>query len=166
MEGRIPRPVLLAGLLGGAVGAVLCFALTRMFPPSVKPPPQTIPTAPPDARAFADDIIAKLKAGKDDELKPLVRLGFRTFTDEQFDQNVWGPIVGVRKLFAAQYGRSRGIELARENVVSDDIVRFTYVERFDHDCVVWSVVCYNTAQGWQIIGFQNLKLESAFEMLK
>ena len=166
------KPVLLAGLLGGVLGAIICFALLRAFPSEAKSAAPTNPTltAPPtvpqDGRAFADDLVAKLKDRKDEELKSRIRLAYRELNDEEFNKGMWEPFLQARTDFANIYGKSLSIELARENVVSQDIVRFTYLERHEHGCGVWSIVCYNSPSGWQVIGFRHLKVEVAFEMLK
>jgi hypothetical protein len=163
----VSKPVLLAGLLGGVLGAIIGFALMRSFPPAAKFAPSTpTPIASPEARQFADDLVAKLKAGKDEEVMSSVRLAFREMPDDQFNQTVREPYLFVRKHFPQQYGPSRGFEFVRENVVSEDIARFVYLERFAHGCIVWTIVCYNTPTGWQVIGFQHLKLEAAFQVLK
>ena len=160
------KPVLLAGLLGGVLGAIICFALLRSFPPATKPTTPPTPTASPEARAFAESLIAKLREGKDDELLSLVRQGYGEMSEERFNAEIRAPFHGVRKGFPEVYGKSLGIEFAREQPVSEDIARFVYIERFERGCVVWTVVCYNSPTGWQVAGFQHLKLEAAFQVLR
>lgn len=157
------RPVLLAGLLGGVLGAVSSFALSRALPPAAKSPapPQQ---APPEARQFADTVVAKLRSGKDDEVVGLMRLAFLELPDEEFAEKVRAPFLEVRE--RKPYGPTLGFDLVRENVVAADLVRFVYLERFASGCVVWGLTCYNSPAGWQLIGLRHLKLEAAFEMLK
>ena len=59
---------LAAVVLGGILGGVFAFALSRAFPAAPKPPPPPPPTS--EARQFADDVITKLKEGKNDEFMP------------------------------------------------------------------------------------------------
>lgn len=164
------KPVLLAGLLGGVLGAIIGFVLVRVFAADAKSASSAGPTqqqtAPQDGRAFANHIIALLKDKKDNELKGLVRLAYRELNDEEFNKGMWEQFLKARTDFVALYGKSLSIEFARENVVSQDVVRFTYLERHEHGCGVWSIVCYNSPTGWQVIGFRHLKVEVAFEMLK
>lgn len=159
------KPVLLAGLVGGVVGAIVCFALLRTFTPVAKSASQTstISQASPEARVFADDIVAKLKADKDDEVVGLMRLAFLEMTDQQFDE--------VRNSFLATrastpYGRSLGIDFAREYAINKDLARFVYLERFADGCVAWIITCYNGAKGWQLVGLRHMKVDAAFETLK
>ena len=162
------KPVLLAGLLGGVLGALICFALMRAFPPPAQSATQTsnAPTAPSDGRDFANDIIAKMKAGKDEEIKSTIREAYRDVPDPVFEEEMWKRHLTVRKEFPARHGKSLGFELARETVIAPDIVRFTYIERFEHDCMVWTFVCYNSPGGWQVIAFRNTSVDGAFALLK
>lgn len=71
----------------------------------------------------------------------------------------------LRRARAEAYGPTLGFELARENVVAPDLVRFVYLERFASGCVVRAVACDDSPAEWQLTGLRHLKLEAAFEML-
>jgi hypothetical protein len=164
----VTRSVLFAGLLGGLLGAVVSFALSRSLSPAPKPgepaPAQVAPTAPPEARKFADEVMVKMQTGKDDEVLAMLRRAFLELSDEQFARDVRGAYLASRA--SKPYGPSLGVELVRETAVAPDAVRFAYLERFARGCVVWVVVCYNSPDGWQLAGFRHLKLEAAFDELK
>jgi hypothetical protein len=168
----VNQPVLFAGLLGGALGAVLSFALSRWVSPAPQPaaptPGQSAAPAPapasPEARHFADQVIARLQAGRDEEVIALMRPVFPELTDKEFADTVRTSFLAARA--GKPYGPSVGFEFARETAVSPDVARFVYLERFAHGCVVWSVACYQGQQGWQLAGLRHLKLDAAFELLK
>lgn len=63
------------------------------------------------------------------------------------------------------YRPTQGLGLARENLVTPDLGRFVYLERFASGCVVRAVTCYDSPAGWQLIDLRHLKREAAFEML-
>src|SRR6478609_5134563 len=75
------KPVLVAGLLGGVLGALFSFALARALPAPVKPPP---PAPPSEARKFIEEVLGKLKEGKHDEFMAYLRSAYAQATDEQF----------------------------------------------------------------------------------
>jgi hypothetical protein len=166
----VTRTVLLAGALGGVLGAVVSFALSRSLSPAPRggetgaPAPAAGAQAPPEARQFADDFVAKMKAGKDDEVVAMLRRAFLELSDEQFSNAVRAPFLAARA--SKPYGPSLGVELVRERAVAPDAVRFAYLERFARGCAVWVIDCYHSPDGWQLAGFRHLKLEAAFELLR
>ena len=155
------KPVLLAGLLGGLVGAVFAFALARTFPTTPKSPPPP----PSEARPLADDLVAKLKAGKNDEFLTGVRQAFSDRDDEQFNQ-VRQNLLKSREGFGKDYGGSSDFEFVRETSVGPNLVRFAYLEKYPHGCVVWTLVYYNAPGGWQVLGYTLVPLDAAFGMLR
>ncbi len=163
------RTVFLAGALGGVLGAVLSFALSRSLIPLSKPgevqnaTPSAPAQSPPEARLFADEFIVKMQTGRDTEVLAMLRRAFLELNDEEFAREVRTPYLASRT--SRPYGRSLGVERIRETVVAPDAVRFAYLERFQQGCVVWVVVCYNSPEGWQLVGFRHLKLEAAFNDL-
>ena len=155
---RLWVPVLLAGLLGGVGG----FALTRAFPAAPKP----VASAPQsEARPLADDLIAKLKAGKNDEFFAAIRPGFDKLDDKQFGEVRKG-IVALRDKFAKEYGPAGDFEFSRETVLSPSLVQFAYVEKHPRGCVMCFLSCYNTPAGWQVLSFQYKPLEVAFSQVR
>jgi hypothetical protein len=168
----VTKTVLLAGLLGGVLGAALSFALSRWVTPAPHPPArdagqsaaQPPAQASPEARHFADQIIARLQSGRDEEVIALMRPVFPELNDKEFAENVRTSFLAARA--GKPYGPSIGFELTRETAVAPDVARFVYIERFAHGCFVWSVACYQGQQGWQLAGLRHLKLDAAFELLK
>ena len=155
------KPVLLAGLLGGLFGAVFAFALARTFPTTPKAPP---PPPPTEARLLADDLVAQLKAGKNEEFLTGVRAAFSDRDDEQFNQ-VRQNLLKSRNKFAIDYGGSIDFEFVRETSIGPNLVRFAYLEKFPHGCVVWTLVYYNAPDRWQVLAFTQVPLDAAFGML-
>ncbi len=167
------KPVLLAGLLGGFLGGVGGFVLLRSFPVPAKPP-AVVETSPvivaeplpqSAARPLADQLVAMLKAGRQDEFFARVRPGLTELTDEQFDQ-FRQEIVAMRQGFAKAYGAPGEFEFARETVVSPSLVRFAYVEKYSRGCVVCFVIFYHSPAGWQVMAFSYHPLQIAFNMLR
>lgn len=158
------KPVLLAGLLGGLLGGVGGFALVRAFPAPVKP--SALVEAPQhEARPLADELIANLKAGRDDAFFATVRAGFGELTDEQFAQFRQDVETGRRK-FVRDYGAPGDIEFARETVLSPSVVQFAYVEKHARGCVVCFVVFYRTPEGWRVLAFNYKVLDAVFNQLR
>ncbi len=155
------KPVLLAGLLGGVLGAVFAFALARTFPatPKLSPPPP-----PTEARLRADDLVAQLKAGKNEEFFAGVRAAFSGRNDEELNQ-ARQHLLKLRDQPAAVYGPSIDFEFVRETSIGPNLVRFAYLEKFPHGCVVWTLVYYNAPDGWQVLAFTQVPLDAAFGML-
>ena len=155
------KPVLLAGLLGGVLGAVFAFALARTFPATPKAPP---PPPPSDARRDADELIAFLKAGKNEEFFAGVRAAFSGRNDEELNQ-ARQHLLKLRDQPAAVYGPSIDFEFVRETSIGPNLVRFAYLEKFPRGCVVWTLVFYNAPDGWQVLAFTQVPLDAAFGML-
>jgi hypothetical protein len=157
------NPVWMAALLGGLLGAVFSFALSRTFPTQPKAPPE-----PPksEVRQFADDLIALLRVGKNEEFLAGVRQAFSGLNDEQFNQRVRQGFLKSRSESVTAYGPSTDFEFVRETSIGPNLVRFAYLEKFPHGCVVWIIVLYNTPEGWQVLAFTQLPLDAAFQMLR
>ena len=156
------KPVLLAGLLGGLFGAVFAFALARTFPATPKAPP---PPPPSEARPLADDLVARLKSGKNEEFLAGVRGAFSDRNDEEFNL-VRQNLLKSREGFAKSYGGASDFEFVRETSVGPNLVRFAYLEKFPRGCVVWTFVYYNSPDGWQVLGYTQVPLDAAFGMLR
>ena len=155
------KSVLFAGVLGGLLGGFGGYALLRTLPSTLKS--AQVPDAPrSEARALADELVAKLKAGKNDEFLAIVRSGFNELTDDQFGQ-LGLQMKTMRSNFTSVYGAPSEFEFVRETTFGRDAVRFAYTEKFPRGCVVWSFTYYASPSGWQVSGFQYRKLDSAFE---
>ncbi|QJX00152.1 hypothetical protein [Frigoriglobus tundricola] len=162
------RSVLFAGLLGGVLGAVIAFGLTRTFPFPVPPPPVPAPrpsdARPSAARQYTDDLIALLRAGNNEAFLKGVRQAFPV-PDERFDVEVRVPLLKQRQLWEQEYGKGSDFEFIRETALGPNLVRCAYLEKFPRGCVVWYIVVYNGPTGWQVLAFNQLSLEAAFHLL-
>lgn len=160
----VTKPVLFAGLLGGLLGGGGGFALTRAFPAPAKP----VVVAEPDphpARALADELIADLKAGRDDAFFGTIRRGFVELNDEQFAQFRQGIEAGRQK-FAKDYGTRGDFEFGRETVLSPSVAQFVYVEKYERGCIAYFVVFYQTPGGWRMLAFNVKPMDAAFALLR
>jgi hypothetical protein len=146
------RAIFLAAILGGLCGAVFSLVLARALPVAVpvKPP---VPAPPSEAREFAEEIFRKLKSGKNDDFKRLVRPAFGRLSDEEFETFCKDEVFGQRDAFAKSHGGSGELEFARETVLSPSLVRVSFLEKFARSCILWAVVLYNGPDGWQVSAF-------------
>ena len=156
------RSVLFAGLLGGALGGVVAFGLARTFP---APPPPVPTPQPSEARQYADDLIALLKAGKNEAFLKGVRQAF-DMPDERFDVEIREPFFKLREGRVREYGAGSEFEFIRESSLGPNLVRFAYLEKFPRGCVVWYIVFYNGPTGWQVLATSHMSLEAAFQLLR
>ncbi|HEY1186096.1 MAG TPA: hypothetical protein VGE74_00505 [Gemmata sp.] len=154
------KPVLLAGVLGGLLGGIGGFALTRAFPT------QPLPDKPHEARPVADDLFAKLQKGRTDEFLAAVRPGFAELDDAAFETGVRQPLQAAREGFAKGFGGPGQFEFYRELAPAPGLVRFIYLERYPKGCLVWFLYAYRTADGWSPVGFKYMKADAVFEALK
>ncbi|MBN9119023.1 MAG: hypothetical protein J0I06_07655 [Planctomycetes bacterium] len=158
----LSKPVFVAGLLGGVLGALLSFGLARALPAPVKPPP---PGPPSEARQFADHVLGKLKDGKNDEFMALLRPAYAQLTPEQFEQ-FRKSVFDARANAAKLYGSAAEFEFCRESVLSPTLVRVTYLEKYAHGCVMWLMVVYHAPDGWQVVSCVVRPSESGFPELQ
>ncbi len=156
------KPVLLAGVLGGVLGALLSFALGRALPAPIKAPP---PAPPSEARQFADEVIGKLKDGKNDEFMQYLRPAFAQMTDEQFAEFRKG-VFDLRAGAAQAYGAGSEFEFCRESASSPTLVRVTYLEKFPRGCIVWIMGVYHAPDGWRVASYNFQTSESGFPALQ
>lgn len=160
----VTKPVLLAGLLGGLLGGIGGALLSRTVPEKGKPADDVAQTAliAPGARDRADDLIAKLRAGKTDDFFTAIRAAFvNRPNDEQFAQ-FRQTVNGLRQKFAADLGGAVDLEFARETALGPSLVQFIYVEKYERGCAAWCVTCYHTPNGWRVLAFGYKPLESVF----
>lgn|GEM_PF-6511315 len=154
------KPVLLAALLGGILGAVFNFALTRSFPPTPKPPPQ--PTVS-EARQYADSIVHLLKAGKYDEFFAAIRPAFPKLNEDEF-KKMRESALKDRAEVVKEYGTAGEFEFSRETTLTPSLVRISYVEKYERGCVVYYIAVYNSPEGWRVLAFGPLPLDAAFAL--
>ncbi len=155
------KSILVAGLLGGVLGALASYALARSFPhtPKLPPPP------PSEARQFADHVIGKLKDGKNEEFTALLRPAFAQMSNEDY-------AAFCTKLFEQRANSPRYLgaggefEFVNETAPSATLVRVTYVEKYARGCVLWILVVYNSPDGWQMSAFSVQSADSGFPALR
>ena len=158
------KPVLLAGLLGGLLGAVGSFVLARSFPTTAKPV-AAVEVPRSEARDRADDLVAKLRAGQEDDFFNTVRsASVKQLKDEDFKQ-YREYITELREGFATRLGAPGDIEFSRETVLSPSLVRVVYIAKHAFGSVALFVVFYNTADGWRLLGLTYVLLEDALKEL-
>jgi hypothetical protein len=148
--------------LGGLLGGLVAFGLSRVFPATPKPP---VPPPRSEGRQFADDTIALLKAGKNEDFVLAVQSAFPELSPDQFNQLVRQPLLKFRD-GTKLYGQPSEFEFVHEAALGPTVVQCAYLEKFPHGCVVWTVTCFNSAEGWRLAGYRYLKLENAFDLLR
>lgn len=141
------KPVLVAGLLGGLLGAVFSFALARALPAPVKPPP---PAPPSEARQYVEQVLGLLKAGKHDDFMAQLRPAFAESTDEQFAE-VRKQMYEARERDAKMFGGAGEFEYCRESVLSPTLVRVIFLEKYPRGCMVWSMIVYQAPDRWLFV---------------
>jgi hypothetical protein len=161
LQNPMTKPVWLAALVGGLLGGLFSFALARTFPYTPKP----VQSPPSEARQFADEVIGKLKDGKNDEFMAIMRPAFAQLNDEQF-ANFRKGVFDTRTGAAKIYGPGGAFEFCRETPLSPTLVRVTYLEKYAHGCIVWSMVVYNSPDGWRVTAFSFQTSESGFPLLQ
>jgi hypothetical protein len=151
---RMTRSIVLAGLLGGLLGGLASFAATRMIAPSVPSHADATKNGEgfSEARQVAETFMAKVRAGKPDELASEVMKGLWLVSDQEF-ASFLGQFTADRKRFAGEFGDPTGqMELVREAALSPSILRLIYLEKYPRDGVLWFLVMYHTMDGWRLIG--------------
>lgn len=141
------KPVLLAGLLGGLLGAVCSFALARALPAPVKPAP---PPPPSEARQFAEEVFATLKAGKQDDFAALLRSAFADATDDEYAV-VRKQMSEARAKNAERLGGASEFEYCRESILSPALTRVIFIEKYPRGVMVWSVIVYRAPERWLVV---------------
>jgi len=141
---------------------VIAFGLARVFP---VPPPPTPAPRPSEARQYADDLIALLRTGKNEAFLKGVRQAF-PMPDERFDVDIREPLFKRRQHWEQEYGAGSDFEFIHESSLGPNLVRCAYLEKFPRGCVVWFIAFYNGPTGWQVLAFNYLPLETAFQQLR
>lgn len=145
--GTFSWSVLFAGLLGGLLGAVCSFVLARTLPAPVPAPP----TPPPsEARRFAEEVLATLKAGKQDDFAALLRPAFAEASDEEFAV-VRTQMAEARAKDAERLGGASEFEYCRETALSPSLTRVVFIEKYPRGVMVWSMVVYRGADRWMVL---------------
>lgn len=161
-KGTVTKSVLLAGVLGGALGGFGAFVLARAFPAA----PKVVAEKPHEARVLADDLFAKLQKGQTEEFLAAARFGYADLDDAAFDAGVRQPLLAAREGFAKGLGGPGEFEFRSEFAPAQGLVRFTYLERYPNGSLVWFLYAYQSAGGWRVTAFKYMKPESVFESLK
>jgi hypothetical protein len=158
------RPVVLAAVLGGLLGGVFSFALARTFPVP-KQPEAHPPEAPTEARWFADEVIGKLRDGKNDEFMALLRPAFARLSEKDyaaFCKNLFDGRANAPQV----YGPGGSFEFFGESTMSPTLVRVSYLEKYARECMIWRLVVYRGPDGWQMAAFSLQTSESGFPELQ
>src|SRR5438105_15899609 len=103
------NPVWVAAIVGGLLGGLLAFGVARACPATPKPAPEP---AQSEARHYADDLIALLKAGKNDDFFAGVRQAFSGANQEQLG-GLRKELQRLRDQPAEAYGPSLDFEFIR-----------------------------------------------------
>lgn len=155
-----PRPVWPAALLAGLLAGAVAFALGRTFPAPVPAP------RPSEARAVADALVAKLRAGQYDEFAALPHLG-RPDEAEKKVAEVRDVIARSREYCATHFKSTSGeFELMRESSFGPSLAKLLYLERFPTGGVVWGLGLFRAADGWRVISVAIEPIEVAFPALR
>jgi hypothetical protein len=156
------KPVVVAGLLGGLLGAVLSFALGRVLPAPVKPPP---PAAPSEARGYAEFGLSKLKEGKHDEFMEFLRPAYLQAPPEEFAR-VRAGLIKAHEENVVAYGPGGDFEFCDETQLSPTAVRVSFLEKYQRGCVTWTFVVYKGQAGWLVVSCRVYPSASGFPTVK
>lgn len=143
----LSKPVMVAGLLGGLLGAVLSFGLGRVLPAPVKPPP---PAPPSEARQYVEFGLSKLKEGKHDEFMEFLRPAYLHAPPEEFAQVREG-LSKAREDNVKAYGPGGDFEFCRETQLNPTAYRVSFLEKYQRGCAMWTFVVYHGDAGWLVV---------------
>ena len=112
---------------------------------------QPLPT-PADLRKVTDQIMERV--GKGEIEGGLALLKSRTVIPQaEFDA-----LVGQVKLqlpaMSQRFGGSLGFEFLREDKVGENLLRYTYIHRYEKHAVRWVFYCYRSKGGWVVNSFR------------
>jgi hypothetical protein len=145
------KPILLAGVLGGLLGGVCSFAVGRL---TKTPPPEkpnlTLGTiaVPPDARNKTETYVDKIRQMKYDEFVNDLKTGMIFMSDKEFADFKQSFEV-FRTVVHGVYGTPTGeVTLLHETALTQDLVRFVYLQQFPRGAIVWTFVLYRSKDGW------------------
>ena len=62
--------------------------------------------------------------------------------------------IAARKGVRAKMGASLGVELVRTDMVSDDLFRLVYVEKFERSVLIWNFYFYKPHRRWFLSTFE------------
>jgi hypothetical protein len=148
---RLTVPILIAGVLGGLLGAVLSFAANRFIKPAPLPPPA--PTAKEiateEARHVVEEFLAILKTEKKDEFMAQIKNGSTYVPDavfNEFKQKFDNSRTEIRLMGSPLYE----FALLRETALCPDLIQFLYLEKFERGGVIWRFIMYRAKDSWRI----------------
>jgi hypothetical protein len=150
------RPILIAGLLGGLLGGVAAFAANRWIVPTHAATAEAKPhiPIPKEARTAVEWYIAKLEAMQYNEFAAEVRRGMVKILPQERVDKVLKEFQQSREEIHRTLGNHTApFELIRETAVSNELIRFVYLEKFEDNVVVWAFVVYQTKDGWRLVRF-------------
>jgi hypothetical protein len=156
------RPVVLAAILGGLLGAAFSLVLARTFPGVPVPPPKPAPT---EATEFGLFVLRQLQAQKYEEIATVPLVGATDGAGAWLDA-MKKMVKESREYCAATFGRPNGeFELMREVQYGPSVTRLVILEKFPKGGVVWAMGLYRAADGWALITLNFELLEKAYPRL-
>jgi hypothetical protein len=145
------KPILVAGLLGGILGAVFSIAGSRFIKPYVPTqPPTDKEKAIADAKMVVEALIGQVDTEKHEQFLEQIKLGYTYLSEEQFRETK-KKYDTTRNNISQIYGPPlHKFDLVRETAASPNLVQFIYLQRFEHGAVVWRFIMYKGKDAWLI----------------
>jgi hypothetical protein len=144
------RSILAAGMLGGVLGGAAGVAASRMIVPAA-PEKTDSPVAASEARAVVESFVSKLGDDSGEALVGEKASGRWLISDQEY-ASFQGQFKVDRARFRKQYGERGEMEFVREQSLSPSLVRLVYLERYQHDGILWIFVVYRTMGEWRLVG--------------
>lgn len=107
---------------------------------------------PKEARAFGDQVMAKVAAGQlDAAIAEMKR--YSIVPEAEIDAGL-GQFKLQLPAIALRYGSIVGSEFVREDKVGESLLRITYLQRFDRHAMKWYFFFYRGSNGWVLNTFR------------
>ena len=107
---------------------------------------------PKEARAFADQVMAKVAIGQlDAAIAEMKR--YTIVPEAEIDASL-GQFKLQLPVIAQRFGSTIGSEFVREDKVGESLLRITYLQRFDRHAMKWFFYFYRGSNGWVLNTFR------------
>jgi hypothetical protein len=148
---RLWKPILIAGLLGGLLGSSASVVASRFLKPApVPPPPVPNQDAINEAREVVNSLLTELKDGRTERFMAHIRPAYQQMTDDQFKQ-FKKDFVNARLEYPRYLGNPLGqFEVIRESADGPNLVRLTYMEKYEHSALIWRFILYRGSESWNL----------------